>query len=68
MKIFICTGCGRMTAASRKKELACLKCNELPMEKVKLTFEQFSEMDEQKRADYVKSWLYIHKVKADSHD
>lgn len=62
MKIFICPGCGRMTAASRKKEVNCSRCGELPMERAKLTFEKFTEMDEQQRNDYSKSWLYIHQA------
>lgn len=51
-----------MTAASRKKEVNCSKCEELPMERAKLTFEKFTEMDEQQRNDYSKSWLYIHQA------
>lgn len=60
MKIFICPSCGRMTAASRKKEVNCSKCNEAPMERAKLTFEKFAEMDEKQRKDYSDSWMYIH--------
>ena len=60
MKIYLCPGCGRMTAASRKKEVYCSKCNEVLMERVKLTFEKYTEMDEQQRKDYAQSWLYIH--------
>ena len=59
MKMFICPGCGRITAASRKKEVFCSRCGELPMEKAKLTFEKYTEMDEKQRNDYIESWLYI---------
>jgi hypothetical protein len=60
MKIFICPGCGRMTTASRKKEVTCSRCDELPMEKAKLTFEKYTEMGGKQREDYAQSWLYIH--------
>lgn len=60
MKIFICPSCGRMTAASRKKEVFCSKCDEMPMERAKLTFEKYTEMDDKQRKDYSDSWLYIH--------
>jgi len=60
MKIFICPKCGWLTVASRKKEVFCSKCKEVSMEKVKLTFEQYTEMDEQQRKNYADSWLYIH--------
>ncbi|MCI8893262.1 MAG: DNA-directed RNA polymerase subunit M [Lachnospiraceae bacterium] len=62
MKIFICPGCGRMTTGSRKKEMTCSRCGELPMERAKLTFEKFAEMDGQQRQDYSRSWLYIHQT------
>lgn len=60
MKIFICPNCGRLTAASRKREVFCSKCDEEPMERVKLTFEKYTKMDERQRKDYSESWLYIH--------
>lgn len=60
MKIFICPGCGRMTAASRKKEVSCSKCGELPMERSRITFEKYAAMDDRQRADYARSWMYIH--------
>ena len=61
MKIYICPGCGRMTAVSRKIEVACSHCKERPMERVKLTFESYTQMDDRQRKDYADSWLYIHK-------
>ncbi len=60
MKIFICPGCGRMTAASRKKEVFCSRCNELPMERSRITFEKYAAMDDKQRIDYARSWMYIH--------
>lgn len=60
MKIFICPTCGRLTAASRKKEVCCSKCSERPMERAKLTFEAYTAMDDKQRKDYSESWLYIH--------
>jgi hypothetical protein len=60
MKIFICPGCGRMTAASRKKEVFCSRCGELPMERSRITFEKYAAMDDGQRIDYAKSWMYIH--------
>lgn len=62
MKIFICPKCGRMTVASRKKELFCSKCDEAEMVCAKLTYEQYMEMNEEQRKDYAESWLYIHKA------
>ncbi len=62
MKIFICPSCGRMTAASRKKEVYCSKCEETLMERAKLTFENYTQMDDQQRKNYSESWLYIHKA------
>ena len=59
MKIFICPNCGRLTAVSRKKEVNCFKCGESPMERAKLTFEAYTEMDDRQRKDYSDSWLYI---------
>lgn len=59
MKIFICPNCGRLTAASRKKEVYCSKCDESPMERAKLTFEAYTGMDDKQRKDYSDSWLYI---------
>jgi hypothetical protein len=38
----------------------CSRCGELPMERAKLTFEKYTEMDEEQRKDYSESWLYIH--------
>lgn len=60
MKVFICPSCGRMTVGSRKKEVSCSKCNEENMERAKISFQQYTAMDEQKRRDYSESWLYIH--------
>ena len=59
MKIFICPNCGRLTAVSRKKEVNCFKCGGSPMERAKLTFEAYTEMDDRQRKDYSDSWLYI---------
>ena len=49
-----------MTAASRKKEVFCSKCGELPMERARITFEKYAAMDDRQRVDYAESWMYIH--------
>jgi hypothetical protein len=49
-----------MTTASRKREVFCSKCDELAMERTKLSFDKYAKMDEIQRQDYSKSWLYIH--------
>ncbi|MBU5474258.1 MAG: DNA-directed RNA polymerase subunit M [Clostridiales bacterium] len=59
MKVFICPGCGSMTTVSRRKEVTCYKCEGIKMVPSKLSFAQYSEMDEQQRQDYAQSWLYI---------
>ncbi len=59
MKVFICPECGSITTVSRRKEIYCHKCGGTKMLPSKLTFSQYSEMDEQQRKDYSESWLYI---------
>ncbi len=59
MKVFICPECGSITTVSRRKEIYCHKCGGTIMLPSKLTFSQYSEMDEQQRKDYSESWLYI---------
>lgn len=61
MKVFICPGCGSITTVSRRKEVICYKCEGLKMVASKLSFAQYSEMNEQQRKDYAESWLYIRK-------
>lgn len=61
MKVFICPNCGRLTTASRRKEVTCMKCEGVVMARAKITFTKYAEMDEQQRKDYSDSWLYIHK-------
>lgn len=59
MKVLICPICGAITTVSRRKEVHCHKCEGIEMISAKLTFAKYSEMSEQQREDYVKSWLYI---------
>lgn len=67
MKVFICPECGSITTVSRRKEIFCHKCGGTKMILSKLSFSQYSEMDEQQRKDYSESWLYIwNRTKSDN--
>ena len=45
---------------SRRKKVECYKCGEPEMFRAKLTYDEYSGMDEKERADYSAGWLYIH--------
>ena len=60
MKVFICPKCGWMRTVSRRKEVECFKCDNREMVLTKLSFLDYSEMNEQQRADYVESWQFLH--------
>ena len=55
LKIYGCTGCGRLQAVSRRKSVECPACR-MPMEKVPLTFLQYTELSEEERTRYALRW------------
>ena len=59
MKVFICPECGSITTVSRRKGISCHRCGGTEMIPSKLTFTQYTDMDEKQRKDYSDSWLYI---------
>lgn len=63
LKVYICPDCGWLRTVSRRKAVECHKCGNPEMELTKLEYEQYAQMDDGARADYVRSWQYIH----DSH-
>ena len=61
MKIYICPECGQFREASRRKEVICYRCeNEVQMQPIKLSREEYFNMTKEEREEYSKSWLYIH--------
>ena len=61
MKIYICPECGQFREASRRKEVICYRCeNEVQMQPIKLSMEEYFNMTKEEREEYSKSWLYIH--------
>lgn len=61
MKIYICPECGKFREVSRRRDVVCMRCqNEVPMELIKLTMEEYFDMSQEERDEYAKSWLYIH--------
>jgi len=63
MRVYICPECGWMRTVSRRKEVECYKCGCKQMSVSKLTYLEYTQMDEKKRKDYSDSWLYIHNCK-----
>ncbi len=66
MRVYICPECGWIRTVSRRKDVECYKCGCAQMTASKLTYVEYTQMDEKKREDYVKSWLYIHNRKKGS--
>lgn len=61
MRVYICPNCGWIRTVSRRKTVECYKCGQQEMVLSKLSFLEYSRMDEQQRKDYSESWLFIHK-------
>ena len=61
MRVYICPNCGWIRTVSRRKTVECYKCGQQEMVPSKLTFLEYSKMDEQQRNDYSESWLFIHR-------
>lgn len=61
MRVFICPKCGWVRTVSRRKTVECYKCGHSQMSLSKLSFVEYSDMDEKQREDYIESWLFIHK-------
>lgn len=66
MRVYICPECGWIRTVSRRKVVECYKCNCQQMELSKLSYMEYTQMDEKKRKDYAESWLYIHNRKKGS--
>lgn len=62
MKIYICPDCGRISMASRRKTVDCVKCGRT-MSLTSLELNKLSNMSEKEREDYAQGWLYIHRCK-----
>ncbi len=60
MKVFICPKCGWVRTVSRRKEVECFKCPNPTMVQAKISFVEYSAMNEQQRKDYAESWMFIH--------
>ena len=60
MRVYICPECGWIRTVSRRKEVECFKCDNRETVLNKLSFLDYSEMNEQQRADYVESWQFLH--------
>lgn len=65
MKVFICPKCGWLRVVSRRKDVECFKCGELQMVVTKLPYEKVSQMTEEEREKYAKTWLYMHGTKSE---
>lgn len=63
MKVYICPECGWMRMVSRRKVVECFKCGVEQMTLSNLSMVEYSNMNEQERADYVEGWMYIHRRK-----
>ncbi len=61
MRVYICPACGWIRTVSRRKTVECFKCGCREMTASRLTFLEYSNMDEQQRRDYAQSWQFIHK-------
>ena len=61
MRVYICPNCGWIRTVSRRKNVECYKCGQQEMVPSKLSFLEYSDMNEQQRKDYSESWLFIHK-------
>lgn len=61
MRVYICPNCGWIRTVSRRKTVECFQCGEPDMSLARLSFLDYSEMDEEQRDNYVQSWLFIHK-------
>lgn len=53
--VYVCPCCHALRIVSRRKEVACLECGG-KMELSTLTFLQWSEMSQEEREAYAKSW------------
>lgn len=60
LKVYICPSCGWLRTVSRRKTVECHRCGGASMELTKLAYEDYAAMSETERADYAKSWKYIH--------
>lgn len=60
MKVYICPQCGWIRTVSRRKKVECYKCGEPEMSQAKISYDEYSGMNEKERADYSVGWLYIH--------
>ena len=50
MKIYICPECGQFREASRRKEVICYRCeNEVQMQPIKLSMEEYFNMTKEER-------------------
>ena len=62
LKVYICPACGWRRTVSRRKDVECHRCGNPAMVLTKLEYEKYAAMNETERADYAKSWQYIHRV------
>lgn len=62
LKVYICPDCGWLRTVSRRKNVECHRCGNDTMVLTKLEYEKYAAMSENERADYAKSWQYIHKI------
>jgi ribosomal protein L37AE/L43A len=63
MKVYICPKCGWMRTVSRRSQVECFKCSHPDMTLCKISYEQYTAMDESERKDYAHSWMYINDKK-----
>lgn len=61
LKVYICPSCGWLRTVSRRKGVECHRCGNPEMALTKLEYEKYAAMNETERADYAKSWQYIHR-------
>lgn len=60
LKIYICPNCGWLRTVSRRRDVQCHRCGGAEMVLTKLEYKKYAAMNENERADYAKSWQYIH--------
>lgn len=61
MKVYICPKCGWLRTVSRRKDVECYKCGDVPMVLAKMTYDKYVGLTQEERDDYSESWLYIHR-------
>ena len=61
LKIYICPECGWLRTVSRRKDAENHRGGNREMVLTKLEYEKYAAVNENERADYAKSWQYIHR-------